>query len=115
MIFKHTSNKTEPNNPSHFESPSLLLDTSIIEPTFLQYQDVSTISMVEEQFNIDVAINYFYKSAVEFIVRLHEKNNFIKKDVSYIQSGIIQNLLTPMVSILKNVIKTEVAIIFVKN
>jgi len=74
----------------------------------LQYQAASTTSMVEEQFIIDVAINSFYKSAVEFIVGLHDNNNFTKKDVSNIQSGIIQSLLTPMVSILKNVVKTEV-------
>jgi len=64
--------------------------------------------MIDEQFNIDVAINSFNKSAEEFIVGLHDNNNFTKKYVSNIQSGIIQNLLTPMVSILKSVVKTEV-------
>jgi len=108
MTIKHTSYEIEPlpNNPSHFESPSLPLDS--IEPTFLPNQAASTTSMVEEEFNIDTAINSFYKSAVEFIVGLHDNNNFTKKDVSNIQSGIIQSLLTPMVSILKNVVKSEV-------
>jgi len=108
MSIKHTSYEIEPNNSSHFESPSLPLDTSIIEPPFLQYQVANTTPMVEEQFIIDKAINSLYKSAVEFIVGLHNNNNFTKKDVNNIQSSIIQSLLTPMVSILKNVVKTEV-------
>ncbi|XP_022161028.1 uncharacterized protein LOC111027115 [Myzus persicae] len=93
MTIKHTSYEIEPlpNNPSLFAESSC-----------------KYYSMVEEKFNIDTAINSFYKSAVEFIVGLHDNNNFTKKDVSNIQSGIIQSLLTPMVSILKNVVKSEV-------
>lgn len=77
----------------------------------MPYQAASTssiTSIVEEQFDINIAINSIYKSAVEFIVGLHDNNNFTKKDVSNIQFGIIKSLLTPMVSILKNIIKTEV-------
>lgn len=73
----------------------------------MQNEPASTLSITEEQFNIDAAVETLYTSALEFIIELHDYNNLTKKDVSNIQSGIIKSLLTPMVFVLKSVVKTR--------
>jgi len=47
----------------------------------MQSDNDNSIPTAEVQFNIGQAINDLYKSAVEFIVTLHDNNNFTKKDV----------------------------------
>jgi len=74
----------------------------------MQSANEGTTVISEVKFDIDRDISSFYESAIEFIVSLHNNNNFTKKDVINVQSGIIQNLISPIVSILKNVIKNEV-------
>lgn len=90
------------------KSPQSSQNSDYIDNIVMQSDNDDSIPIAEVKFNIDLVINDLYKSAVEFIVSLHDNNNFTKKDVTKIQSGIIQNLLIPMVNTLKAIVKTEV-------
>lgn len=109
MIGKHTSRlvaAVASNSSDNFKCTSLSQNNGNIENTVQSNDD--TILTSEIQFDIDFAVETIYKSAVTFIVSLHDNNNFTLKDVSNIQAGVMQNLLTPIISTLKNVIKTEI-------
>lgn len=59
-------------------------------------------------FDIDSAINSLYKSAIIFIMSLHNNNNFTFKNVLKMQNGIIENLTKPMAFLLTKLNKTQV-------
>jgi len=61
-----------------------------------------------ECFDIDYAINSLYKSAITFIMSLHNNNNFTFKDVLKIQNGIIENLTKPMAFMLTELNNTQI-------
>lgn len=67
--------------------------------------DVPNIT-AEIQFNVNFVIKHLYKSTVKFIAILN--NNFTEKNVTKFQSGIIQKLLTLMVSTLKIIMNNEI-------
>jgi len=59
-------------------------------------------------FSIDVEINALYKSAITFIMSLHNNNIFSIKYVIKIQTGIVDNLTKPMASMLTKFNQTQV-------
>lgn len=75
-------------------------------PTLDSQPNCST--KTSECFDIDSAINSLYKSAITFIMSLHNNNNFTVKDVLKIQNGIIENLTKPMAFMLTELNKTQV-------
>lgn len=48
-------------------------------------------------FNFDVVSESVYKPAVEFVVNLHNNNNFIRVDIINILIGIIETIIKPIV------------------
>lgn len=65
-------------------------------------------SETSNSFDIDFAINALYKSAITFIMSLHNTNNFSFKDVLKIQNGIIDHITKPMSSMLTKLNQTQV-------
>lgn len=63
---------------------------------------------VEIPFNFELFSELLYKSAVELVVNLHSNNNFSRVDIINIQGGIVEKILTPIVSILKKVVEDEI-------
>lgn len=59
-------------------------------------------------FNLDLVSKAIYKSAIEFVVSLHNNNNFTRVDVLSIQTGIVDKIIAPIVSMLKEVINDEI-------
>jgi len=62
----------------------------------------------EIPFNFELVSELLYKSAVELVVNLHSNNNFSKADIVNIQVGIVEKILTPIVSMLKKVVEDEI-------
>lgn len=62
----------------------------------------------EIPFNFDLVSELLYKSAVELVVNLHSNNNFARVDIINIQAGIVEKILTPIVSMLKKVVEDEI-------
>jgi len=92
MISKHTPKPELLNYNEHLncKSPQPSHNNDYIDNNIvIQSDNDKSIPTAEVQFNIDQAIKDLYKSVVEFIVTLHDNNNFTKKDVTKIQSGII--------------------------
>ncbi|KAF0712217.1 C2H2-type domain-containing protein, partial [Aphis craccivora] len=81
-------------------------------PTLDSQPNCST--KTSECFDIDSAINSLYKSAITFIMSLHNNNNFTVKDVLKIQNGIIENLTKPMAFMLTELNKTQVEHLVIK-
>jgi len=110
MISKHAPKPDLLNYDEQLncKSPQSSQNSDYIDNIVMQSDNDDSIPIAKVQFKKDQAINDLYKSAVEFIVSLHDNNNFTKKDVTKIQSGIIQNLLTPKVNTLKMIVKTKV-------
>lgn len=63
---------------------------------------------IQDIFNFENATKLVYESTVKFIVSLFNNNNFNKSDVCFIQSGIKENILTPLASILKNTVEKNI-------
>jgi len=62
----------------------------------------------EDTFNTDNYIEELHFGAVKFCLTLHNNNNFCKSDVQNIQNDIENNILNPIIKILKGVIQKEV-------
>eukprot|EP00102_Acyrthosiphon_pisum_P013497 XP_008183097.1 PREDICTED: uncharacterized protein LOC103309442 [Acyrthosiphon pisum] len=62
----------------------------------------------EIPFNFELVSELLYKSAVELVVNLHSNNNFSRVDIVNIQVGIVEKILTPIVSMLKKVVGDEI-------
>jgi len=66
---------------------------------------------IPQSFDIDSAINSLYKSAITFIMSLHNNNNFSFKDVLKIQNGIIEYLTKPMALMLTKLNNSQVEVV----
>lgn len=62
----------------------------------------------EDTFNFEKSVKLLYDSTVQFVVSLYNNNNLNKSDVLYIQTGMIENILRPIASILKTVVKKQI-------
>jgi len=89
----------ENNFNNHIQTPH-----SVEEPQHEHRIDDETQGI----FNFENATNLVYESTVKFIISLYNNNNFNKSDVHYIQSGIKENILMPLASILKNTVKKNI-------
>lgn len=63
---------------------------------------------LEDNFNLENCTKALYKSRLQFIVSLYNYNNFNKSDVHNIQSGVKENILKPLASILNNIVKKHI-------
>jgi len=90
---------------TNVNSDTNVLENSTVTPILENQQICLETSNV---FNIDVAINALYKSAITFIMSLHNNNNFSIKDVIKIQTGIVDYLTKPMASMLTKFNQTQV-------
>lgn len=70
--------------------------------------NVLTDDSTNNPFDFDLASESLYKSAIEFVVNLHNNNNFTRADITNIQTGIINKIIKPIVSMLKNVVDDEI-------
>jgi len=62
-------------------------------------------------FNYQSAISDFHKSAVQFVVGLHVKNNITFQDVLNIQKGIVELITKPIATLLDNFVIIIIIII----
>lgn len=62
----------------------------------------------EVTFNFEKSVKLLYDSTAQFVVSLYNNNNFNRSDVLYIQTGVIENILKPIASILKTVVKKQI-------
>jgi len=67
----------------------------------------NSVTIINE-FNFENSVKQLYESTVQFILSLYNNNNFNNSDVINIQTGIKDNILKPMASILNNVVKIEI-------
>lgn len=103
---KHLTPLLEPEleQPSSNNSPLLLQCTESANiHNVLPEIPINTIP-----FNLDLFSEVIYKSAIEFIVGLHNNNNFTRVDIISIQTGIVDSIIAPVVSMLKAVINDEI-------
>jgi len=70
--------------------------------------NVLTDNLTNNPFDFDLASESLYKSAIEFVVNLHNTNNFTRVDITNIQTSIINKIIKPIVSMLKNVVDDEI-------
>lgn len=62
----------------------------------------------EVTFNFEKSVKLFYDSTTQFVVSLYNNNNFNRSDVLYIQTGMVENILKPITSILKTAVKKQI-------
>lgn len=67
----------------------------------------NSVTVINE-FNFESSVKQLYESTVQFILSLYNNNNFNNSDVINIQTGIKDNILKPLASILNNVVKNEI-------
>jgi hypothetical protein len=76
------------------------------------YSNSSPLPLTENisttEFNFDFISESVYKSTIEFVVNLHNNNNFTEVDIINIQNGIKEKIIKPIVSMLENVIDDEI-------
>lgn len=103
---KHIAPLLEPElEPSCYNnSPLLPQSTETVDSqNFLTETPVNEIP-----FNLDLFSETIYTSAIEFIVSLHNNNNFTRVDIISIQTGILDSIIAPIVSMLKAIIDDEI-------
>lgn len=64
---------------------------------------------LKNTFNFGNSAKDLYELTLKFILSLYNNNNFNNKDVIYIQSGITENILKPIASILKSMVKINIS------
>lgn len=63
----------------------------------------------KDTFDIENSTREFYESALKFVMSLYSNNNFNNNDVNHTQFGMIENILKPIASILKNIVKINIS------
>jgi len=67
-----------------------------------------TDNLTNTPFDFDLVSESLYKSAIEFVVNLHNNNNFTRVDIIDIQTSILDKIMKPIVSMLKNLVDDEI-------
>lgn len=93
------------------QSGNCVQETTNMAPS-IEYSTRDSINNYDElkdPFNFGKSANELYESTLKFIISLYNNNNFNNSDVLYIQSGMTENILKPIASILKNMVKINIS------
>jgi len=109
---KHIMELVPRNNPIVPGNQKNVLNSAILSSDVMisDSQGVNAFNSVTliNEFNFESSVKQLYESTVQFILSLYNNNNFNNSDVINIQTGIKDNILKPLASILNNVVKNEI-------